>query len=55
MNCKASEYIDNIIDFVQGLIDKGYAYPTPDGNVYYSVRRNLKIMVNYHINKLMIY
>jgi len=36
---KASENIDNIINFVQGLIDKGYAYPTEEGNVYYSVRK----------------
>lgn len=39
MYCKASEYINEIINFVQGLIDKGYGYSTPDGNVYYSVRR----------------
>ena len=36
---KASENIDNIINFVQGLIDKGYAYPTEKGDVYYSVRK----------------
>lgn len=36
---KASEYIDKIIKFVQGLIDKGYAYPTDRGDVYYSVRK----------------
>ena len=26
---KASEYIGKIIEFVQGLIEKGYAYPAP--------------------------
>ena len=36
---KASEYIDKIIDFVQKLIDKGYAYVAPNGDVYYSVRK----------------
>lgn len=36
---KASENIDNIIAFVQGLIEKGYAYSTDEGNVYYSVRK----------------
>lgn len=35
---KASENIDNIIKFVQGLIEKGYAYETPKGDVYYIVR-----------------
>ena len=36
---KASEYIGKIIEFVQGLIDKGYAYPAPNGDVYYRVRK----------------
>jgi cysteinyl-tRNA synthetase len=36
---KASENIDNIIKFVQGLIDKGYAYSTDNGDVYYIVRK----------------
>lgn len=35
---KASEYIEKIIKFVEGLIEKGYAYPTPAGDVYYKVR-----------------
>ncbi len=34
---KATENIDNIINFVQRLIDKGYAYVTKNGDVYYSV------------------
>ncbi len=34
---KATENIDNIINFIQALIDKGHAYPTPDGSVYFSV------------------
>ena len=32
---KASEYIDKIINFVAKLIEKGYAYVTPNGDVYY--------------------
>ena len=36
---KASENIQNIIDFVSSLIDKGYAYPTEYGDVYYIVRK----------------
>ena len=35
---KASEYIDQIIKFVESLIEKGYAYPTEKGDVYYSVK-----------------
>ncbi len=36
---KASDYIDNIIKFVEGLINKGYAYSTKSGDVYYKVRK----------------
>ncbi|MEF2824905.1 MAG: cysteine--tRNA ligase [Peptococcaceae bacterium] len=36
---KVSEHIGQIIDFVQGLIDKGYAYALDNGDVYYSVRK----------------
>ena len=36
---KASEYIDKIIDFISKLIDKGYAYVTAKGDVYYEVRK----------------
>ncbi len=34
---KATECIDDIIDFVKGLIEKGHAYATPKGDVYFSV------------------
>ena len=36
---KASEYINEIIDFVSKLIEKGYAYPTEKGDVYYRVKK----------------
>lgn len=36
-NPRATESIDSIIDMVQGLIDKGHAYPL-DGDVYFRVR-----------------
>lgn len=39
VKCKASENIENIIDFVGKLIEKGYAYPTEKGDVYYSVKK----------------
>lgn len=34
---KATENIDNIIDFVSALIEKGHAYPTRNGDVYFDV------------------
>lgn len=34
---RATENISNIIDFISVLIEKGYAYPTKNGDVYYSV------------------
>ena len=34
---KATESIDDIIDFVSALIEKGHAYPTKKGDVYFSV------------------
>lgn len=34
---KATENIGNIIDFISGLIEKGHAYATKKGDVYFSV------------------
>lgn len=34
---KATQNIDNIIDFVSKLIEKGHAYPTKKGDVYFDV------------------
>lgn len=34
---KATENIGNIIDFIQKLIEKGHAYPTKNGDVYFDV------------------
>lgn len=36
---KATESMGAIIDFVQKLVDKGIAYPTKNGDVYYSVEK----------------
>lgn len=36
---KASEYINKIIEVISKLIDKGYAYSTENGDVYYEVRK----------------
>ena len=38
-NTKASEYIDKIIEFIEKLINKGYAYSTTKGDVYFIVRK----------------
>ena len=36
---KTTDYIKEIIDMVKGLIDKGYAYVTRSGDVYFEVRK----------------
>ena len=36
---KATEEIQGMIDMIQTLIDKGYAYAAPDGTVYYRVHK----------------
>lgn len=38
INALASESIEDIIDFVKGLIDKGHAYVAETGDVYFDVR-----------------
>ena len=35
----ATQEIDGMIDIIQTLIDKGYAYPVADGTVYFSVKK----------------
>ncbi len=37
-NPRATEEIDGMIDMIQTLIDKGYAYVASDGTVYYKTR-----------------
>ena len=39
ISCRATGHIIEIIDAVKTLIDKGYAYVTDAGNVYYDVRK----------------
>jgi len=38
---KASEEIKTIIDFISGLIEKGFAYVTSGGNVYFRVSKKI--------------
>lgn len=35
---KASEYISHIIEFIEKLVEKGYAYALENGDVYFSVK-----------------
>ena len=37
-NPRATEHIGEIIDVVKTLVEKGHAYPTPSGDVYFSVK-----------------
>lgn len=36
---RATAHIDDIINLVQTLVDKGFAYPAPNGDVYYRVEK----------------
>ena len=38
VNPRATEHIQDIINLVQTLVEKGHAYPTENGDVYFSVR-----------------
>ncbi|WP_322507937.1 cysteine--tRNA ligase [Anaerolinea sp.] len=40
INPRATQEIDQIISIIQGLIEKGYAYPAPNGDVYFRVTRD---------------
>lgn len=35
----ATEYINHMIDFIQGLLEKGIAYRSNDGSVYFSIEK----------------
>ena len=38
VNPRATEHIDEIISLVKTLVEKGHAYPSPNGDVYFAVR-----------------
>lgn len=40
VNPYATQEIPKIIEVIQGLVEKGYAYRTPDGSVYFRVSRD---------------
>lgn len=37
---KATDYIDEMVKIVEQLIDKGFAYKTEDGSVYFDIRKD---------------
>lgn len=39
ISARATAFIPEMIELVQAIIDKGFAYVTKDGNVYFSVRK----------------
>lgn len=42
ISCRATGFIPEIIAMVQDIINKGYAYATKEGNVYFNVRKYSK-------------
>lgn len=36
---KATEYIEQMVEFVQTLLDKGYAYKEDDGSIYFDISK----------------
>ena len=36
---RCTEYVPKMIDFIAGLVEKGIAYPTPSGDVYFSIKK----------------
>lgn len=36
---RPTEYIEKMVGFIQKIIDKGYAYKTEDGSVYFSINK----------------
>lgn len=39
ISCRATGHIIEIIDMIQSLLDKGYAYQTAEGNVYFDIHK----------------
>jgi len=36
---KATEYVEKMVAFIQDLLDKGYAYKSDDGSIYFSISK----------------
>jgi cysteinyl-tRNA synthetase len=34
---RVSEYVPQIVSFVEKIVDNKFAYPTPDGSVYFDI------------------
>lgn len=37
---KATDFIDEMVNIIEDLIDKGYAYKTPEGSVYFDIHKD---------------
>ena len=42
ISCRATGFISDMIDVVQDIVNKGFAYVTSEGNVYFDVRKYSK-------------
>jgi len=42
ISCRATGFVNEMIDMVKNIIDKGYGYVTKEGNVYFDVRKYSK-------------
>ena len=40
INPRATQTMDKILDMIKGLIEKGFAYPAPNGDVYFRVNKD---------------
>ena len=36
---KATNYIDKMVEIIEGLIEKGYAYKSTDGSIYFDIKK----------------
>jgi len=47
---KATEYIEEMVKIIETLIDKGYAYKTDDGSVYFDIKKDKEYGKLSHFN-----
>ncbi len=47
---KATEYIEKMVKIIETLLEKGYAYKTPDGSVYFNIHKDKEYGKLSHFN-----